>query len=426
MTKREFYRELNRLKIAADSQPELQAALADLQLHREELRSQAQQLLLTREELERSLRRYTDLFENAPVGYIVMDANGVVRDLNFAASELLGVERGKACGYPMVPWVAASSRRAFLDHLWTCRHSTGRVSVELELHTRDGRRVHIRMITDARVSVGQPSYQSALIDLSTEQALRDSQEQLRRAERLAAIGTLAAGIAHEINNPLNSIHMATEFALHAEEPGPVTGTLQSILEQTKRCAQIVRGILSFARQQDAPRRLTDTYRLLRRVAELARDEIASPDVRIEVTESKSPPMVRISETGIEQVLLNLIRNAAQAGRGPLRIVLSTTEADGEVQLVVEDDGPGISAEALPHIFDPFYTTRVNRGGTGLGLTICHRIVRDHGGTIQVHSVPGQGTRFTISLPAPRPEALYGLITADDQREKTGHKAAAIG
>jgi two-component system NtrC family sensor kinase len=229
--------------------------------------------------------------------------------------------------------------------------------------------------------------------------VRFYEEQLARSERLASIGTLAAGVAHEINNPINSIRMLAEFAQTCPEDLNVYEALTQIIEQSDRCSHIVHGILRFARNEQAVKAAHDVNELVRRAVELAGISLPADrlDVRLEL--GSDLPRVMANPLEIEQVLINLIKNAMEAVAGQAKVMIRTERALQAVHISVRDEGPGIAAERLPHIFDPFYSTRQGAGGTGLGLSICHRIISQHHGRITAASDPARGATFTIELPA---------------------------
>jgi PAS domain S-box-containing protein len=231
------------------------------------------------------------------------------------------------------------------------------------------------------------------------EALRRSHEQLRRAERLAALGTLAAGIGHEINNPLNSIMMTAEYAMQFGQGNDIPEGFRNIIQETERCARIVRGLLQFARDERTAKEPGSLHTAIARAAELARSYLptAGLSIKLELADHLPPVLMNILE--IEQVLINLIRNASEATSGNVEVTIRTATAGPDVLLTVSDNGPGIASENLHCVFDPFFSTHQARGGTGLGLSITHGIITEHGGTITVQSPPGRGAIFTIRLPA---------------------------
>ncbi len=232
--------------------------------------------------------------------------------------------------------------------------------------------------------------------------LQRSREALQRAERLGALSTLSAGMAHEINNPLGSILAAAQFAEKIrEDPNSdeqIQGILKTIGDQTRRCAHIVRNILRFSREQSAEKSACDLNEVIAR----ARDHLAGLSGGFGVHFSFDPapglPMILVNPAEIEQVIANLVRNAAESGGLGVEVLVRTQLHDDRVRLQVIDSGPGMAPEVSEHIFEPFFTTRQTEGGTGLGLSLVHGILRNHQATIRVDSATGAGTAFTIDFP----------------------------
>lgn len=244
-----------------------------------------------------------------------------------------------------------------------------------------------------------------------EAALRQSGEQIRlalqRAERLVSLGTLAAGIAHEVNNPLGAILLLAETAYQrASTVDPLLETaLEQIRQQAIRCGQIVQSVLQFARQQKSEKCLARLDESIQRAADFTRHLARQQKVALVFDlDREPPPPLLINPTEMEQVFVNLISNGVQACQAGGRVCVRARARPGEVEAVVENDGPAMSAEQASRIFDPFYTTRAEVGGTGLGLSIVRGIIQDHGGRIRVESSPGQGTRFILSFSTPAANA----------------------
>jgi len=230
--------------------------------------------------------------------------------------------------------------------------------------------------------------------------LEASHEQIRSAKRLASIGTLAAGVAHEINNPVGAILIAARAGLRnleqSADPEITAQVLNLIARQAERCGRIVKGILKFSRHGTSDKRRENVNDIVRAVHDLLRVEVERHGAVMTLALDQNLPSIRLNPTEIQQVIVNLVQNAAQAGA---RRVTVRTEGDEDcVRLVVEDDGCGIAPEHRERLFEPFYTTREAGGGTGLGLSITHGIVADHGGSIGVEPEPGKGTSMTVRLP----------------------------
>lgn len=231
--------------------------------------------------------------------------------------------------------------------------------------------------------------------------LEESQERLRHSERLASIGTLAAGVAHEIRNPLNSILLASQYLLRYK-PGldeMVAKGLNSISSEAQRCGKIIKSILLFAKSEKTIKTTHDLNAVIRDAVELGKSYVQQyPSLSIDLKLASALPPVMINQTEIEQVLLNLISNAAEAASGNVRVEIITDRVGDSVRFIVRDNGPGMSTEVVKRVFDPFFSTKRQQGNTGLGLSLSHGIVSEHGGTMTVESLPGKGTTFTINLP----------------------------
>jgi PAS domain S-box-containing protein len=251
-----------------------------------------------------------------------------------------------------------------------------------------------------------------LTDVTATKALR---EQLHAAERLASIGTLAAGVAHEVNNPLAYVTSNLAFldeALARAAPGgaglPIDELRHAVVdarEGAARVRDIVQGLRQFARpRRGAARAPVDLRAEIDRVLGLTRSEITRrASLRVELPVTLPPVVAAPNEVG--QVLVNLLVNAAQAipdgSAAAHEVTLAARAEPANVVLEVRDTGAGIAPADRPRIFDPFFTTRDIGDGTGLGLSICHGIVAALGGTIDVESAPGRGTTFRVTLPAAR-------------------------
>lgn len=229
-----------------------------------------------------------------------------------------------------------------------------------------------------------------------------SVEQLRESERLASIGTLATGIAHEINNPLGGIVLSAEYALAAKDAPDgsdvVSSALGDIVRQAKRGGQIVKSVLQFARREPTERWANDLNQIIRSALDVTRSSIEKVGVFMEIELDDALPQVRINPFEMQQVLVNVLQNAVEAGDSRTRITIRSERTREGVRVTVEDNGPGLSEPERRRVFDPFYTTRQREGGTGLGLSIAHGIVAQHGGEISLVSEPGWGTQVIVQLP----------------------------
>lgn len=235
------------------------------------------------------------------------------------------------------------------------------------------------------------------------QAQMDAERKLIQAEKLAAVGEMAAGIAHELNNPLTTVTGFTELVLEElPQDAPSRSDLEMVLREARRARDVVRRLLDFSRRSESERTRVDLNQLVNDALSLTKHLMHTSGVQLELQLSEKLPWVLVDRNQIKQVFLNLFHNALQAmpEGGILRVETRLGERDRRqwVTAVVADTGYGISEADKERIFEPFFTTRAHQGGTGLGLSVTYGIVSDHGGSIEVESQRGQGARFTVWLP----------------------------
>jgi len=278
----------------------------------------------------------------------------------------------------------------------------GRLDLELPLDSRGGpllsrlRAALSRMAEALRQSQDVTRRQMSELRETNERLTR-TQSELVSAERLATAGKLAAGVAHEVGNPLSGILGYLAIARMRTKDGELLEFLDRIDAEVHRIDKIVRGLLELGRPSRGELGPVDVGALADTCVRLLRvgPDFAKVQVRIDV----EPLAVARAESGpLSQVLINLLLNAAQAMNGVGNITLSARRVDGRVLIAVEDSGPGITEEALPRLFEPFFTTRSAGQGTGLGLAVSHNLVQAMGGEISAANAPGGGARFTVSLP----------------------------
>lgn len=232
--------------------------------------------------------------------------------------------------------------------------------------------------------------------------LARSREQLVRSERMASVGTLAAGIAHQINNPVASILAAAQYALLCEEDSDAKQVWKRVLldciEEAKRCAKIVRSVLQFSRDESCDMWLEDLNEVVGRACSVTGTYSAECCAEVVFEPESGPCLVRMSPIQIEQVFVNLIRNGIESRDTGARVAVRTRRKNRMVRVEVSDDGRGMPEQDCKRIFDPFFTTRLEAGGTGLGLSVVHGIILEHRGTIAAESRLGEGTTMIVELP----------------------------
>ncbi len=237
------------------------------------------------------------------------------------------------------------------------------------------------------------------------ETLHQTQQELLHKEKLASMGQLAAGVAHEINNPLGTILLFSDVMYkEAPEDDPRRDDLKMIINEATRCKNIVADLLNFARQQEVLAQETDVHALLEKVVEGVRLQPIFKDVEIVRQFSPDLPIIQADPAQLQQVFVNLLNNAAEAMQEGGTITLATRPVNSQwVELKVSDTGRGIPEENLGKLFTPFFTTKALGKGTGLGLSIVYGIIKMHRGQIAVRSQVGQGTTFTVTLPVQLPK-----------------------
>lgn len=320
----------------------------------------------------------------------------------------VGPQAVEILGYPMDSWYVEGF---WTDHVhpedrdWAVRfcrqHSTtdNHHNFEYRMIAADGRTVWIHDVVRVIQRDDRNVLRGFMIDVTDRKGAEAS---LRQADRLASLGTLAAGIAHEINNPLGAILLASQRALSIKDtPGGRTQLeelLNLIRDDVERCARIVSGVLKFSRQGSNDRTVTNLNDVVQSAVNLTRMYAIERRAAVNVVLSRDVTPLSMNQVEMEQVLVNLIRNAIEAGSEGVKLSVRTRQTERWVQVSVRDDGRGMTEEQKANLFDPFFTTRQPEGGTGLGLSIVHGIVAMHGGTIDVKSQPDRGTTVCVKLP----------------------------
>jgi two-component system NtrC family sensor kinase len=235
----------------------------------------------------------------------------------------------------------------------------------------------------------------------TVETLKTTQAQLIQSEKLSGIGEFVAGVAHELNNPLTSVMGFSELLAQADGNPQHKRHLEMIHKSAQRCQKIVQSLLSFARRHQPERKVVCVNRLVEAAVEILNYQLRTSNIEVIAQFDPQLPPAMVDPHQLQQVFLNLINNARQAieahqPKGWIKI--TTTTSGANVRVTFQDNGPGIAPENLSKLFDPFFTTKEVGMGTGLGLSLCYGIIKEHGGTITPRSKPGEGATFVIELP----------------------------
>ena len=348
------------------------------------------------------------IFHAIQEGLVVLDADGLIRYANRAAEKLLGFSAEQAAGYPIARYLREIDWNLVLD--LDADEWSKLISREIEITYPEHRFLDFYVVPLTAVEVEQRGAVVILRDVTRD---RESSTRTIESERLHAITLLAAGVAHEIGNPLNSltIHLQLLERELREVPAEQSASMKELLEvaqrEVTRLDQIISQFLRALRPSQPALEKTDLKDVLQQTLEFLKHEIRDRDILVEVEVAEDVPHASLDRNQIKQAFFNIIRNAMQAmAKGGL-LKISVSSNDRFVIVSFTDTGPGIPPENLGSLFEPYFTTKAE--GTGLGLMIVQRIVRDHGGEIEVRSEPNKGTTFTLFLP--RDERRIRLLKA---------------
>ncbi|HYR80055.1 MAG TPA: ATP-binding protein [Candidatus Dormibacteraeota bacterium] len=356
---------------------------------------------------EEALVRARGYFESSVEGIITTDHSGLIRQVNPRGQELFGYHEMELVGQPiefLLPQRFRDRHPAHRDAFFAAPSSRmmGR-GMEIAGLRKDG----TEFPAEVSLNVVHTRRGSLVIAFVTDITERRAMErEARRKETVNALGAVAAGIAHELNNPLAVMDSRIELMLAADQDlsAETRKDLMVLQRNIERASRISRNMLSLARQRPGERVALDMNVAVEEAMLIVGAEARADAVKFEIQLDRSLPSVMGELTGLEQVIINLVMNARDAGAHLVRVETSRVPGRADqLRLAISDDGSGIESDSLRRLFEPFFTTKPK--GTGLGLWLSQRIIQDHGGTIVSDSEPGKGTTFTITLPTIDESAL---------------------
>lgn len=392
------------------SPKQVQQVVHDLRVHQIELEMQNEELRRVQTEVEVSKQRYFDLYNLAPVGYFTLSEQGVILEANLTATKLLAQTRDALVEKPLSRFILPEDQNLFSESCKTLFRTTLRQGFELRLVTADGSPFWGRI--EASLVKGSNSSRVCFAVMSDITERKLMEEKVLRTQRMGSIGTLASGVAHDLNNIITPIVLAANMLRSAEDSNSRECFISSIEKCAQRGADIVNQVLIFARGAEGERVTLPLNRLVNGMEKILRETFPKNIV----IESSMPPelwRVNADPTQIQQVILNLCINARDAmPRGGTLLISAENEKIGDkfasmvpdakagdfAMLSICDSGTGIPREIVSKIFDPFFTTKEVGKGTGLGLSAAIGIVRSHGGFVTVVSEEGKGSTFKLFLP----------------------------
>ena len=360
-----------------------------------------------RERVEAALReseeRYRGLVELSPDA-IIVHRSGKFVFANAQAAELFGMASpGELIGKNIIDFRPPDEVEGTRARFQRIEYEEGKTYILLErrIIRPDGTAVDVDVKGRPFTHHGKQAVQAVIRDITERKRAEDV---MRETRRMAAIGELSAGVAHELNNPLGSIMIFAELLLSDSLSEPVRDDVEKIHQEAQRAARIVRGLLSFSRNHKPEKRYIDLMDVAKQAMELKAHDFRTENIEATLERSEQVPFTLADEYQMVDVLVNILTNAGQAmadahGRG--RLIVRAEKSDGRIRIVISDDGPGIAAGHLGKIFDPFFSTKEQGKGTGLGLS--HGIVSQHGGRLWAESRVGEGATFYIELPILGPD-----------------------
>ena len=341
------------------------------------------------------IKAFSDnLVENVPIGLIAIDDNQKIVSFNNVAEAVLGISIEKATQKKAKEILPIE----LLNQIDNPDIKKGIVEEEIDCLVQDGRSIPLQVSATLLHDEDQTFLGHVLLfkDLSEVQALR---REIARNQRLASIGRLAAGVAHEIRNPLSSIKgFATYFKERYRDNKDDQQTADIMIQEVERLNRVVGQLLEFAKPITISKKATSVDTVIKDSLRLIERQAAEKNIKIETDFSSIMKKIQVDADRINQVLLNLYLNAVESMQdgGTLNVVLSMDEEKKWVIIKITDNGTGIRKEDIAHIYDPYFTTKPS--GTGLGLAIVHNIIDAHDGKMEVESSPGKGTTVTLFLP----------------------------
>jgi PAS domain S-box-containing protein len=387
--------------------------------------------------LKQSEERYRTVLEEMREGYYEIDLDGNFTLVNTAMCNLLGYSREELIGTKYIEYTPEEHTKT-ISEAYSRIYKTGEPVLDLhhEVIRKDGSRGFIEtsvflMKNDKGENVGFRGIGRDITERKkAEDERRDIERKAHLASRLATVGQMAAGICHEINNPLTTVIGYSDLLAHKDLPEDIKQASGYIREGGRRVADIVKQLLAFARNIRPVRTMVDINDIVSRTLRLREYQLGLANIKVLPHLDPDLPYILADPGQLQQVFLNIILNAEtemKLAHGQGTLAVKTERTDDTIRISFKDDGPGISEKDLNSIFDPFFTTRKIGEGTGLGLSVCHGIITEHNGRIYAQSKPGKGATFIVELPLATGTGLVEMPGTSDQetRQVCGHPGSVL-
>lgn len=404
------------------SSHEMQQLVQELKIHQIELEMQNEELQRAYAELEALQERYFDLYELAPVCYVTMNEAGMILEANLSAATMFGVARRALAGLPLSRFIQKEDLDLYHLHRRHLFSTAEKQSCELRMVKPDKTTCWIQMEMSITQQPGAPECrmvfnditerkqaEELLVDMNVElegkvelrtRELLQVQRQYQHAEKLAAIGMLSASIAHEFNNPLQSISTILKgIGKYADLKESEAEFIDMALQECRRMGNLIANLQDFYRPSTGKFESIDLHALIDSLLMVVKKHLHTRKIAFVKEYAADLSAINAVADQLKQVFLNLLNNASDACEDGGIITITTEVIDRENVVVhVRDNGAGIDPAHISRIFEPFFTTKQQNKGTGLGLSVCYGIIKDHGGHIEVKSEQGKGTVFSVFLP----------------------------
>jgi PAS domain S-box-containing protein len=419
------------------AEEQLQEKNEQLDAQNEELRAINEELLATEEQLQQSQEKLERMFESVTEGIIVANLDGAILKVNEKTAQMLGFASDDGLlGKNAIELVVSRDRERIADNVRKALKEGLIRTQEYTMLRADGSEFPGELSTSAlKDASGKVIGHITIVrDITERKQAEEKEERLQQeldlTSRLASIGQMASGVAHEINNPLTGVIGFSHLLMSRDIPDDMKQDLHVINSEAQRVAKIVENLLTFARQRKPGRECVVINNIIARVLELRSYEMKVNNIEVQTQLAPDLPYTMADAGQLQQVFLNIILNAEHFmtkahNRG--KLLVKTERIHGNIRASFTDDGPGISKENLDKVFNPFFTTKEVGSGTGLGLSICHGIITQHKGRIYAQSKLGQGATFVVELPIVDEPTWAGQakVTKEEPQKPRGAKILVV-